>query len=297
MYHVAITPNTTPTNALSAQSRTLIGALGKLFAALDTLELDEYCVSAILEALEEAVDNLENDKPAKGTWTDMGCEDDSFSVDIFCEDDARYVLHDGHYWLAPHGAVGLVVDHLHEQWLYDEAEVSDWDNVLRPVAVDPEAGLDEAVRAVVNPTPVERLVVCKLRHLVDSDDDDADRYANRGVGGKATWDDDQKHWKVIWGNGAWGFYTTEELEKKAYYAEIPSLPNELPSPEPTIAEVVRNTKDGECSLSAIFSDRIERHLFALYLDEFDLSDSELMGLTEKQAHELKSKRDVEYLRS
>lgn len=141
MFYVAFTPNDVPANALSAKAPTLMGAIAELFKSLDALEFDEWFVAAILEAAKEAVDNMENCAPAKGAWFEMGAPEDAFSIDIFCADDARFVRHDGAKLLAPHGAVGFVTDHLHEQWLYDESEVADWENVLRPQpasAADPK---------------------------------------------------------------------------------------------------------------------------------------------------------------
>lgn len=136
MFHVALTPAVSPTNAFSAKAPTLIGALGELFKMLDTLEFETWIVGRVLEAAKEAVDNLENDEPAKGTWTDMGSEDDAFSIDIFCADDARYVKVGDDELLAPHGAVAYGVGQYNTQeWIYDESEVGDYDWVYRPQPV------------------------------------------------------------------------------------------------------------------------------------------------------------------
>lgn len=59
-----------------------------------------------------------------------------------------------------------------------------------------------------------KIVVCKKRHLVDSDDDSLDRYANVGDKGKAEWDERTDQWSIVWqSNGAWGFYSEEDLAK------------------------------------------------------------------------------------
>lgn len=295
MYHVALTPNENPDQAISAQAKTLLGALGNLFRSLDALELDDFFVERVLDALREAVENLELGKPATGEWSDMDC-DDAFSVDIFTsDDDARFVLHDGKYWLAPHGAVALAIgEHNFQRWIYEESEVAEWDTVLRPTFSNPEAGLDEAVRSVVNPTLADKAVVCRQHHLVDCDDNDAERYVSRGSTGKAQWDASTSQWRVNWKNGASGFYTHDELENKAHYADIPDTPIIA---QPTIIKVARSTKYGECTLMGVFSDGIDRKLFSYYVDELSFSDDELIGLTESQAQELRSKRDAAYLRS
>ena len=166
MFHVALTPDNYPTNAPSAKAPSLIAALGDLFKALDVLELNEDCVSHVLEAAKEAVDNLNNGDDAKGTWTDMGADDDAFSIDIFCADDAKYVKFDDDLLLVPHGAIGLGVNKFNAQeWLYEEPVAGDWDDVLLPhVVYQPsEDGLDAAVRSVVEPpqiTAIDREIKC-----------------------------------------------------------------------------------------------------------------------------------------
>jgi len=228
MYVVAFTPNVAPANALSAKHKTLIGAIGELLKTLDVLECDEWFVAAVLEAAKEAVDNLENCQDAKGAWSDMGCEDDAFSIDIFCADDARYVKFDDDLLLVPHGAIGLGVNKFNAQeWLYEEPDAGDWDDVLLPhVAYQPaevsEAGLDAAVRFDPTATPV-------------------------------------------------------------------------------ITSVTRIVDNGECALYAIFDDGArfagKQKLFSFFVDELSFNDSELIGLTEAQAHELRHSKDVAYLRS
>lgn len=223
MFHIALTPSYYPVNALSARGKTLLEAIAELYKSLDVLELNEDCVAHVLEATKEAVDNLNNDETAKGTWTDMGAEDDGFSIDIFLADDARYVKFDDDLLLVPHGAIGLGVNKFNAQeWLYEEPDAGDWDDVLLPhVAYQPaevsEAGLDAAVRAVVEP--------------------------------------------------------------------------------PRITAVDREIKCGSCTLTAILNDGSTRKLFSFYVDELSFSDSELIGLTEAQAHELRHSKDVAYLRS
>lgn len=59
-----------------------------------------------------------------------------------------------------------------------------------------------------------KVVTCKKRHLVDSDDDGLDRYANVGDKGKAEWDERTDQWSVVWqSNGSYGFYSEEDLAK------------------------------------------------------------------------------------
>ena len=145
MFHIAFTPDYSPSNALSAQHETLIGAIAELIKSLDIVfGPEEWYVEHVLLACHDAIKNMMEDKTAKASWTDMGCEDDAFSIDIFTHEEAKYVRHDGHKWLAPHGAVGFVTDPLHEQWLYDQAEIGDWENVLIPQAQAVEnAGCDK----------------------------------------------------------------------------------------------------------------------------------------------------------
>lgn len=66
---------------------------------------------------------------------------------------------------------------------------------------------------------------------------------------------------------------------------------------PTITEVIRDIKHGDCTLSAIFSDGSERKLFNFFIDELSFSDSELIGKTETEAQALHSQKDLAYLRS
>ena len=56
-------------------------------------------------------------------------------------------------------------------------------------------------------------VECKTRHLVDTDDDGNDRYVEVGMVGCARWvtDNLSNPYAVTWSNGAWGFYTLDEL--------------------------------------------------------------------------------------
>lgn len=165
MFHIALTPNENPANALSAQHETLMGAFAKLLHSLD-LALGSDVLGRVLEATKEAIDNMEDEQPSKGTWTDMGCEDDAFSIDIFCSDDARYVRFDDNYLLAPHGAVALGIGrHNHQQWIYDESEVKDWENVLRPIWHDYEEGLHDAVESVVNPV-VEQSPIATITEVI-----------------------------------------------------------------------------------------------------------------------------------
>lgn len=236
MFHIALTPNENPANALSATSETLMGAIADLLNSISLVSgSEEWFVSRVLEATKEAVDNLENDEPAKGVWSDFSSPDDAFSIDIFCADDARYVRLDGNDLLVPHGAVGLVAEQHTTRWLYDESEISQWDNVRLP---------HEAVESVVNP------VMSMLRHHVS------------------------------------GAIARGEAEAIVGQPVIP-----------TITEVIRDIKHGDCTLSAIFSDGSERKLFNFFIDELSFSDSELIGKTETEAQALHSQKDLAYLRS
>ena len=131
MYHVAFTPDATPANALSAKAPTLLGAFAELLKSLTALDItDDSFVAIVFETAKQAIDNLENCQPAKGSWADMGCEDDAFSIDIFYDEDARYIRLDDHDLLVPHGAVGLVNEKFETRWLYDTAEIDEWENVI-----------------------------------------------------------------------------------------------------------------------------------------------------------------------
>lgn len=52
------------------------------------------------------------------------------------------------------------------------------------------------------------------------------------------------------------------------------------------------------SITAEFSDGTDRELFSFYPDEigFENEGGELIGLTEAEAHALRNKKDVDYLR-
>ena len=132
MYRIAFTPEYSPSNALSAQADTLTEAISLLLKEMVTLECEHWFLSYVLITTQEAVQALDDGKVAKSSWCEAGCEDDAFSIDICTDSDARYVRHEGKKLLVPHGAVGLVIDPLHEQWLYDQSEIGDWHNVLIP---------------------------------------------------------------------------------------------------------------------------------------------------------------------
>lgn len=132
MYHVALTPDYAPCTALCSMQETLPEAMAEILKASRELEWEPWYLAIVLNAMSEAAQNLADGKTAKASWIEMGCEDDAFSIDIFTHEEARYVRHDGKRLLMPHGAVGFVADPLHEQWIYDEAEIGDWNNVLLP---------------------------------------------------------------------------------------------------------------------------------------------------------------------
>jgi hypothetical protein len=46
-----------------------------------------------------------------------------------------------------------------------------------------------------------------------------------------------------------------------------------------------------------FTDGQEKVLFEFYPDEINFTESEFIGLTEDQAHELRMKKDIHYLQS
>lgn len=77
-------------------------------------------------------------------------------------------------------------------------------------------------------------VICRTTHLVDLDDNDRPRTVTIGVKGKAARQADQPDptegnaWSVIWGNGAWGFYSTAELEEDAIIVLTPEVPQHCP---------------------------------------------------------------------
>lgn len=140
MYHVAFTPEYSPSNALSAKADTLTEALSMLlkdFSALDPDGWEHWFLAIVLQSMMEATQNLADGKEGSASWFEMGCDDDAFRIDIFTDEDARYIRHNGEKWLAPHGAVGFVSDKLQELWIYDEAEIGDYDNVLLPEPCEP----------------------------------------------------------------------------------------------------------------------------------------------------------------
>jgi hypothetical protein len=77
---------------------------------------------------------------------------------------------------------------------------------------------------------------------------------------------------------------------------------EVPAKEPVITEVDIGPYPGGMfgempTVDAVFSDGTEKELFSFYPDEIDFSAHELQGLTEQEAHDLYSRKDVSYLRS
>jgi len=51
------------------------------------------------------------------------------------------------------------------------------------------------------------------------------------------------------------------------------------------------------TVSATFSDGTEEELFSFYPDEIDFSEEEMIGLTRREAFELRRKKDADYLQS
>lgn len=70
-----------------------------------------------------------------------------------------------------------------------------------------------------------------------------------------------------------------------------------PQATPTIVSIRRETSSGYCSLYATCTDGKETLMFAFFTDELHFSDAELIGKTEKEAHDLRLAKDVAYLRS
>lgn len=50
-------------------------------------------------------------------------------------------------------------------------------------------------------------------------------------------------------------------------------------------------------VKVMFDDGSEKTLFEFYPDELSFTESEFIGLTEDQAHELKMEKDIQYLQS
>jgi hypothetical protein len=50
-------------------------------------------------------------------------------------------------------------------------------------------------------------------------------------------------------------------------------------------------------VTATFEDGTTKELFRFYPDEIQFSENELVGLTEKEAKELRTKKDIAYLQS
>lgn len=64
-----------------------------------------------------------------------------------------------------------------------------------------------------------------------------------------------------------------------------------------ITELIRDVKDGDCALSAIFDDGSTRKLFNFFIDELAFFDADLLGKTETEAHQLHSARIIAYIQS
>ena len=68
----------------------------------------------------------------------------------------------------------------------------------------------------------------------------------------------------------------------------------------TIADVgiaPKHLFDAMPKVTVTFDDETEKVLFDYYPDEITFVESELLGLTEDEAHALRHKKDVEYLQS
>ena len=64
-----------------------------------------------------------------------------------------------------------------------------------------------------------------------------------------------------------------------------------------ITELIRDVKDSDCALSAIFDDGSTRKLFNFFIDELAFFDADLIGKTEAEAHQLHSARIIAYIQS
>jgi len=72
-------------------------------------------------------------------------------------------------------------------------------------------------------------------------------------------------------------------EPRIIHAEVGPMPRGLFDPMPKV--------------TATFDDGTKKVLFEFYPDEINFCPTEFEGLTERGAHELRSKKDVAYLRS
>ena len=50
-------------------------------------------------------------------------------------------------------------------------------------------------------------------------------------------------------------------------------------------------------IKVTFEDGLEKKLFQFYPDEISFNKNEIIGKTEKEVHQMKQKKDIEYLRS
>lgn len=64
-----------------------------------------------------------------------------------------------------------------------------------------------------------------------------------------------------------------------------------------IVSINRECLYGECTLHAVFSNGMEKKLFSYYVDELTIVNTDLIGKTEDEAHQLRQQLDVAYLRS
>lgn len=67
--------------------------------------------------------------------------------------------------------------------------------------------------------------------------------------------------------------------------------------KPKIVSIKRDVYLGSCTLYAGFDNGKEDKLFSFYIDELTFDESDLIGLTEDEAHQLRHQRDVAFLRS
>lgn len=67
--------------------------------------------------------------------------------------------------------------------------------------------------------------------------------------------------------------------------------------DPIITEVSTTVDFGHATITAKFDDGTEGRLFSYFIDELSFSEAELIGLTKREAGQLRLKKDVAYLQS
>ncbi len=87
----------------------------------------------------------------------------------------------------------------------------------------------------------------------------------------------------------------------AYWAAVEAQKDEAMSEPKVVSAVIgpmpKNMRDDMPKVTATFDDGETKELFSFYPDEITFVESELLGLTRKQVGELRTRKDVAYLRS